>query len=168
MDTNIEKIRHSLSHIMAQAVLEFYPKTKLGFGPAVENGFYYDFQFTKPLEEKDLEKIEQKMKELILQNQKFTKENISKIKAKKIFKDQPYKLELIKELPGTSVSIYTNSDFTDLCKGPHIKNTKEIDVNAFKLTKTAGAYWKGNEKNKMLTRIYGNIFPISMRTSPIK
>jgi len=165
---NIENVRHSLSHIMAQAVLSFWPKTKLGMGPAIENGFYYDFQLTKPLEPADLKKIEDKMRELILQDQKFVKKNITKLAAKKIFKDQPYKLELIKELPGKTVSIYTNSPssakasegkgFTDLCKGPHIKSTKEIDPKSFKLTKIAGAYWKGSEKNKMLTRIYGFAF----------
>jgi threonyl-tRNA synthetase len=155
---NIENIRHSLSHIMAQAILEFWPKTKLGMGPAIENGFYYDFQFTKNLVPEDLQKIEKKMQELILQNQKFTKKNITKLIAKKLFKDQPYKLELIKELLGKTVSIYTNGGFTDLCKGPHIKSTNEINPKAFKLTKIAGAYWKGSEKNKMLTRIYGLAF----------
>jgi threonyl-tRNA synthetase len=163
---NIEKIRHSLSHIMASVVLEMWPKTKLGIGPAIENGFYYDFQLPaspsqggpKPLEEKDLIEIEKKMKELILQKQKFIKQNITKQKAKNLFAIQPYKLELISELPGKNVSIYTNGEFVDLCKGPHIKNSKEINVNAFKLTKIAGAYWKGSEKNKMLTRIYGLAF----------
>jgi len=184
---NIEQIRHSLSHIMAQAVLELYPKipttksskihdgkaigTKLGMGPAIENGFYYDFAL--PAEalnvakgeggsDKFLQKIEEKMKELILQNQKFTKKNITKLAAKKLFKDQLYKLELIKDLPGKTVSIYTNTGclqkFVDLCKGPHVKNTNEINPKAFKLTKIAGAYWKGSEKNKMLTRIYGLAF----------
>jgi threonyl-tRNA synthetase len=157
-ENNIEKIRHSLSHILASVVLEFWPKTKLGMGPAIENGFYYDFQFQKPLEEKDLEKIEQRMKELISQKIKFEKQNITKRKAKKLFAIQPYKLELIKDLPGDNVSIYTNGDFVDLCKGPHIKSTKEITPNTFKLSKIAGAYWKGNEKNKMLTRIYGLAF----------
>jgi len=155
---NIEKIRHSLSHIMAQAVLEFFPKTKIGMGPAIENGFYYDFQFVSPLQEQDLQKIEKRMQEIISQNQKFEKEEISKIKAKKLFEKQPYKLELISELPGKTVTIYTNGNFTDLCKGPHIKNTKEILPNTFKLTKIAGAYWRGDEKNKMLTRIYGLAF----------
>lgn len=155
---NIEKIRHSLAHVMAQAVLEFWPKTKLGMGPAIENGFYYDFQLPKPLEENDLEKIEARMKELILQKQKFEKKNITKRVAKKLFAIQPYKLELIKDLPGQTVSIYTNGDFVDLCKGPHVKSAKEIDPKSFKLTKIAGAYWKGSEKNKMLTRIYGLAF----------
>ena len=151
---NIEKIRHSLAHIMASAVLELWPKTKLGMGPAIENGFYYDFQLPKPLEENDLIEIEKKMKELISQKLKFEKQNITKRRAKKLFAIQPYKLELIKELPGENVSIYTNGEFVDLCKGPHIKSTKEIIINSFKLTRIAGAYWKGSEKNKMLTRIY--------------
>ncbi len=155
---NIEKIRHSLSHIMAEAVMEFWPKTKLGIGPAIENGFYYDFQLPVALSTEDLKKIEDKMKELISQKQKFEKQNISKIRAKKLFAIQPYKLELISELPGQTVSIYQSGEFVDLCKGPHIKSTKEINEKAFKLTKIAGAYWKGNEKNKMLTRIYGLAF----------
>ena len=158
MENNIEKIRHSLSHVMAAAVLELFPKTKLGVGPAVENGFYYDLQLQKPLEEKDLAEIEKKMKELIGQNLKFEKKNINKRQAKKLFAIQPYKLELIKELPGDTVSIYTTGEFVDLCKGPHIKSTKEILPNTFKLSKIAGAYWKGDEKNKMLTRVYGLAF----------
>ncbi len=158
MENNIENVRHSLSHIMAQAALSLFPKTKLGIGPAIENGFYYDFQFAKPLQEQDLQKIEDKMKEIISQNQKFKKEEVSKIKAKKMFAGQTYKLELISELPDKTVSIYTNGNFMDLCKGPHVKNTKEINPKAFKLTKIAGAYWRGSEKNKMLTRIYGLAF----------
>lgn len=163
-ENNIEKIRHSLAHILAQAVLEFWPKTKLGIGPAIENGFYYDFEFAKPLQEQDLQKIKNKIKELISQNQKFVKKNISKPAAKKLFKEQPYKLELISDLPGKTVSIYTNGSFTDLCKGPHINSAKEIDPNAFKLTKIAGAYWKGSEKNRMLTRIYGVAFETKKAT----
>ncbi|MBI2053925.1 MAG: threonine--tRNA ligase [Candidatus Staskawiczbacteria bacterium] len=179
---NIEKIRHSLSHIMAEVVLEFWPKTKLGMGPAIDNGFYYDFllpagAFGKSGQEEFIKKVETRMKELISQNQKFTKKNITKQAAKKLFKDQPYKLERIKELPGKTVSIYTTNlkekdlrhppvggmseippIFIDLCKGPHIKNTNEINPKAFKLLKIAGAYWKGDEKNKMLTRIYGLAF----------
>ena len=153
-----EKIRHSLAHILAEAVLCVFPKAKLGMGPAIESGFYYDFEFAKPLQETDLEKIEAKMEELIDQNQSFTKKGITKTEAKKLFKNQPYKLALIKELPGKTVSVYTNGNFSDLCKGPHVKTTKEINPDAFKLTKIAGAYWKGDEKNKMLTRIYGLAF----------
>lgn len=158
MENNIEKVRHSLSHIMASAVLELYPKAKLGIGPAIENGFYYDFQLSKPLEEKDLVEIEKKMKELISQKLKFEKKNVNKRTAKKLFAVQPYKLELIKDLPGDTVSTFTTGEYVDLCKGPHIKSTKEILPNTFKLTKLAGAYWKGSEKNKMLTRIYGLAF----------
>lgn len=156
--SNIEQIRHSLAHILADAVLSLYPKAKLGMGPAIENGFYYDFQLSKPLQQEDLAKIEAKMKELAGRGEKFTKKNITKLAAKKLFKDQPYKLELIKELPGKTVSIYTSGEFTDLCKGPHVKSAGEINAKAFKLSKIAGAYWKGDEKNKMLTRIYGLAF----------
>lgn len=158
MAEQIEKLRHSLAHVLASAVLELYPKAKLGMGPAIENGFYYDFKLTKPLQENDLQKIEEKMKELIAQKLKFEKKNITKRVAKKLFAIQPYKLELIKELPGDTVSIFQTGEFVDLCKGPHIKSTKKITVNAFKLTRIAGAYWKGDEKNKMLTRIYGLAF----------
>jgi len=153
-----EKIRHSLSHILAYAVKELYPNTKFGIGPAIENGFYYDFDLPKTISITDLEKIEKKMKEIIKKDIKFEKEIISKDKARKIFKDQPYKLELIDEIEDKKVSIYKSGDFIDLCKGPHIRSSKEIDINAFKLSKIAGAYWKGTEKNKMLTRIYGIAF----------
>ncbi len=163
MENNIEKIRHSLAHIMASAVLEFWPKTKLGIGPAIESGFYYDMAlpaeaFGEGGNTQLLQKIEDRMKELIKENQKFIGQKVSKIIAKKLFKNQPYKLELIKDLPGKTVGTYQNGNFTDLCKGGHIDNTNQIDFNAFKLTKIAGAYWKGNEKNKMLTRIYGVAF----------
>ncbi len=154
----IETIRHSLSHIMAAAVQELYPKTKFGIGPAVENGFYYDFDLPQSLSSEDLTKIEKKMRELIRQNIRFKKKIISKVEAKKIFKNQLYKLELIGELPGKKVGIYESEKFIDLCKGPHIKSTKQIPIDAFKLTKIAGAYWRGNEKRPMLTRIYGVAF----------
>ena len=153
----IEKIRHSLAHLLASAIMEFYPKTKLGIGPAIENGFYYDMEING-LKPEDLEKIETRMKELIKENQKFVGKKVSKLIAKKLFKNQPHKLELIKDLPGKTVGTYQNGNFLDLCKGGHVENTKEIDANAFKLTKIAGAYWKGSEKNKMLTRIYGVAF----------
>jgi len=156
---------------MAYAVQELYPAApsgeprlrrgvKFGIGPEIENGFYYDFDFPSPLSQTELQKIEKKMRELIKQNLTFRKKNIPKNEAKKLFKKQPYKLELIKELPGKTVSIYQTGKFIDLCKGPHVKSTlqfhsgqaKEI-IDAFKLTKIAGAYWKGDEKNKMLTAI---------------
>jgi len=154
----IEKKRHSLAHIMAEAIQELYPKTKFGIGPAIESGFYYDFDIPSTLKPEDLVKVEARMRELIKNDIKFKKSNISKIKAKKIFAKQPYKLELIKELEEKEVTIYESGNFIDLCKGPHIKSSKEIDPESFKLTKTAGAYWKGSEKNKMLVRIYGVAF----------
>jgi len=154
----IDTIRHSLAHILAAAVQELYPKTKFGIGPAIENGFYYDFDLPQPLSSEDLTKIEKKMRELIRQNIRFKKKIISKVEAKKIFKEQIYKLELIKEIPEKTVSIYESGDFVDLCKGPHVKTTGELPFNAFKLTKIAGAYWRGSEKNPMLTRIYGIAF----------
>lgn len=155
----IETIRHSLAHILAATIQELFPGTKFAIGPAIENGFYYDFDFLSPISENDLKRIEEKMKGLIKENIKFQKKIISKKEAQKIFKEQPYKLELIKELTKDKlVSIYQTNNFTDLCQGPHLKSTKEINSEAFKLTKIAGAYWKGDEKNKMLTRIYGLAF----------
>ncbi len=162
MKTKIDTIRHSLAHIMALAVQELFPGSKFGIGPAIESGFYYDFGLKSSLAPSDLPRIEKKMKELIKKNLKFKKKIVSKAEAKKIFKDQSYKLELINELyearPRSKVSVYQCGHFIDLCKGPHIRSTKEIPINAFKLTKIAGAYWKGDEKNKMLTRIYGIAF----------
>ncbi len=164
MLTKIDTIRHSLSHILAAAVQEMYPKVKFGIGPAIENGFYYDFDFPSPISPEDLPKIEKKMKEIIKMNLKFEKKKWSRRQAITFFKikeNQKYKIELIKELTEDSplsISTYRVGDFVDLCKGPHIKSTKEIDPKAFKLTKTAGAYWRGSEKNPMLTRIYGIAF----------
>lgn len=167
--TNIETARHSLSHIMAQAVQELYPGVRFGIGPSIENGFYYDFDFTianqheskhefARINQKNLPGIEKKIKELIKQKIVFKKRLISKAEARKIFKDQPYKLELIGDLPGKNVSVYASGDFMDLCAGPHIKNTSELNPKDFCLTKVAGAYWKGDEKNPMLTRVYGLYF----------
>jgi len=154
----IEKIRHSLAHILASAIKELYPKTKLGMGPAIENGFYYDFDFKENISNNDLPKIEKKMKELLKGDIQFKKNEISKSEARKLFKNEPYKLELINELEGDKISIYKSGDFFDLCKGPHVKSTKEIAKDAFKLTRVAGAYWKGFEENQMLTRVYGIAF----------
>ena len=157
----IETLRHSLAHILATAVQELYPGTKFGIGPAIENGFYYDFEFQKSLALEELPKIEKKMKELIKKNLRFIKKEITKQKARTLFKSQPYKLELIKELAelrSPKIIIYQVGDFIDLCRGPHLKSTKEINPDVFKLTKIAGAYWKGSERNPMLTRIYGIAF----------
>jgi len=162
----IETVRHSLAHILAATVQELYPGTKFGIGPAIENGFYYDFQFANlrqsnhefaRISENDLPKIEGKMKEIIRQNIVFKKKIITKSQAKKIFKNQPYKLELL-SLAKQPIFVYESGKFIDLCLGPHLKSTKEINPDAFKLTKIAGAYWRGSEKNAMLTRIYGIAF----------
>lgn len=157
---NIEKIRHSLSHLMAMAVLKKSPKAKLAIGPVIENGFYYDFDLPndKKITETDLEKIKKEMKKLIKQNLEFKKFDLPEKEAlKKV--TGPYKKELIKELPKKQkITFYQSGDFVDLCAGPHVKSTKEINPDAFKLTKIAGAYWRGDEKNKMLTRIYGVAF----------
>jgi threonyl-tRNA synthetase len=154
----IETIRHSLAHVLAYAVQELYPGTKFGIGPAIENGFYYDFEFKNQISNEDLPTIEKKMKEILKKNVAFKKKIVGKEEAKKMFQDQPYKLELIEEIPEERVFVYESGGFVDLCAGPHVKSTKEINPDAFKLTKIAGAYWKGDEKNPMLTRIYGIAF----------
>lgn len=159
-EERIFKARHSLSHLLAMAVLEKYPKTKLAIGPVIENGFYYDFDFAKPISNADLPALEKRMRELVKEKISFKKSELTPAKAKKLFKNAPYKLELVGELIKTKKKIteYTSGSFTDLCSGPHIKNTSDINSEAFKLTHTAGAYWRGDEKNKMLTRIYGVAF----------
>jgi threonyl-tRNA synthetase len=154
MDSQLEKIRHSTSHILAAAIKKLYPKAKLGIGPAIEEGFYYDFDNLE-IAERDFKKIEREMKKLIKQDLKFTKSYKTKPEAKKILRGEKYKLELLQDLKDKP-SFYTSGDFTDLCKGPHIKSTKEI--GAFKLLNLAGAYWKGDSKKPMLTRIYGTAF----------
>ncbi len=154
MSKKIEKIRHSLAHILALSIKEIYPNVKLAIGPAIEDGFYYDFEFSKPISETDLDEIENKMRQNIKKNITFRKVKLSKEEIKKEFKDQPYKKELIREMEETP-SFYQSSDFIDLCRGPHVKSTEEINPQSFKLTRIAGAYWKGDENRKMLTRIYG-------------
>ncbi len=156
-ENNIEKIRHSLAHILAGVVKEMYPEAKIGVGPAVDNGFYYDFDNIN-ISETDLPKIEKKMKEFIKKQVSFEKSVVSKKQAEEVFKNEPYKLELLDDIEEKEVSIYKSGDFTDLCSGPHIENTKEIDPDGFKLDRTAGAYFKGSEENKMLQRIYGLAF----------
>ncbi|MGB9743168.1 MAG: threonine--tRNA ligase [Minisyncoccales bacterium] len=159
--STLEEKRHSLAHLLAYAVQKLYPGVKLGIGPTIENGFYYDFDLPQTISSADLLKIEEEMRRLIKKNIKFEKKTISQKKAKEIFKEQPYKLELIDELAKTEpqkISLYQTENFVDLCKGPHVQSTKEIAPDSFKLTKIAGAYWRGSEKNKMLTRIYGLAF----------
>lgn len=157
-EKNLEALRHSTSHIMADAVKSLYPNTKLGIGPAIEKGFYYDFERDEPFTDKDLEKIEIKMREIIAGDVPFTKEAITKKEAVKLFTsmEETHKLELIEGLEGDSISIYKHGNFIDLCKGPHVESTGQ--VKAFKLLSVAGAYWRGNENNPMLQRIYGTAF----------
>jgi threonyl-tRNA synthetase len=152
----LEMMRHSVSHIMAEAVLSMFPDAKFGIGPAIEDGFYYDFELPRPLTPEDLPLIEDKMREIIKANYPFEHEKLDKEKARELFKKQPYKLELINELPDEHVSIYRQGTFTDLCRGPHLDSTGGI--KAFKLINTAGAYWRGDEKRPMMQRIYGVAF----------
>lgn len=150
---------HSTSHILAQAVKFLFPEVKLGIGLAIDSGFYYDFEKEKPFTEKELQRIEQKMREIIKADLSFERKVLPKKEALKLFrgKGEDYKVELIKELEDEEISVYQQGDFIDLCKGPHIPSTGKI--KAFKLLSVAGAYWKGNEKRPMLQRIYGVSFP---------
>lgn len=151
---------HSSAHLMAEALEALYPGVKFGIGPAIENGFYYDIDLDgKPFGEEDLRAIEKKMAELAKKGSEYTREAVSKQEALEYFdkKADPYKLELINDLQDGTITFYKQGDFTDLCRGPHIPNTSPI--KAIKLLNIAGAYWRGNEKNKMLTRIYGITFP---------
>lgn len=167
-DSQLYRIRHSAAHVMAQAVLEFYPGTKYTIGPPIENGFYYDFDLPEPITQEDLGKIEKRMRQIISGGHQFVRTAVSADEARDVFKDQPYKLELIDGLETggqdeygnpldtkPEISLYQSDTFTDLCRGPHVENTRQINPSAFKLMSIAGAYWRGDEHNKMLTRIYG-------------
>jgi len=154
--SGLDTLNHSSSHIMASAIKKLYPDAKFAIGPSIKNGFYYDFDLAITIAPEDLEKIETEMGKIIKNDFKFEKQIISKNEAKKIFKDNPYKIELINEIKDENVSIYTSGDFVDLCAGPHVESTGK--VAAFKLLSIAGAYWRGDERNKMLTRIYGTAF----------
>ena len=167
-DSELYRIRHSAAHVMAEAVIELFPEAKYTIGPPIENGFYYDFDLPRPLTPEDLAKIEKRMRQIIAGHHKFERQVVSADEARQIFKDQPYKLELIagleqgghdeygNELEGTpEISIYTSDTFTDLCRGPHVDNTGQINPSAVKLMTAASAYWRGDEHNPMLQRIYG-------------
>ena len=167
-ESQLYRIRHSTAHIMAQAVLEMFPDAKYTIGPPIEDGFYYDFDLPRPLTPDDLEVIENRMREIIEGNYSFERKALSAEEAREIFKDQPYKLELIEGLEAggydeygepleeeTEISIYTHDNFVDLCRGPHVANTSEINPDAIKLLSVAGAYWRGDENRTMLQRIYG-------------
>ncbi len=151
-------LRHSTSHIMAQAVQELYPGIKISIGPSIENGFYYDFDYERSFTPEDLEKIETRMKEIMAKDLPIERKELSKQEALKFYheKGENYKVELLEEMDDEKISVYSQSNFTDLCRGPHIPSTGK--AKAFKLTSVAGAYWRGNEKNKMLQRIYGTAF----------
>jgi len=157
----LHNLRHSLAHLLAAAVLEMYPDTKNTIGPSIEDGFYYDFEFASPISDKDLPKIEKKMRELLKSWKEFTHEEKTEAEAKEYLKNNEYKIELIDEIlgKGEKITFYTCGKFIDLCRGGHLENpAKEISADSFKLDRVAGAYWRGDEKNKMLTRIYGLAF----------
>ncbi|MDY6912762.1 MAG: threonine--tRNA ligase, partial [Chloroflexota bacterium] len=152
----LELLRHSASHIMAEAVQSLFPEVKFGIGPAIADGFYYDFDLPRSLTPDDLGVIEKKMKALIKSKSPFSREEITKEEALKLFESQPYKIELINDLDAETISIYRQGSFTDLCRGPHVTST--VEIRAFKLLSIAGAYWRGDEKQPMLQRIYGTAF----------
>ncbi len=170
-DSQLYRIRHSLAHIMAQAMLERFPEAQLAIGPPVEDGFYYDFNLPRAITDDDVKWVEKRMRKISSQNHEFTRREVSADEARELFKDQPYKLELINDLvegrvdengneiaaPAETLSVYTQDSFTDLCRGPHVASTKEIDPKGFSISykPVAGAYWRGNAENDQLTRIYG-------------
>ncbi len=158
-EENLQNLRHTSAHLLAAAVQKLYPDTKRAIGPAIENGFYYDFEFSKPLHEEDLPKIEEEMKKILKTWSSTSHEEISLQEAKKRFAHEPYKIELIEELAkeGKKLTVYKNGNYEDLCKGGHTDNPAK-EIGAVKLLSLAGAYWRGSEKNKMLTRIYGISF----------
>ncbi len=167
-ESMLYKVRHSTAHVMAEAVLEKFPAAKIAIGPAIDDGFYYDFDLPRPLTPEDLEDIEGRMREIIKGDKKFARREVSAEEAKQAFKDQPFKLELIAGLEEGKldedgnptdekpvISLYTQGGFTDLCRGPHVDSTAQINPDAIKLLNSAGAYWRGDEKRPMLQRIYG-------------
>jgi len=169
--SQLYRMRHSTSHVMAEAVLEKFPEGKFAIGPAIADGFYYDFDLPRPLTPEDLKEIEQRMRKIIASRQSFERQELSAQEARQLFADQPYKIELIDGLEHGGldddgnptdepqiISIYKSGKFVDLCRGPHVENTKEINPKALKLMSVAGAYWRGDEKNPMLQRIYGTVF----------
>ena len=160
-DEKLQIIRHSCAHVMAEAIKNLYPGTKIAIGPAIDNGFYYDFEFTTDTKftETDFPAVEKEMRKILSGNHDFIRKEVSKEEALKIFADEPYKVELINELESDAViTTYEQDNYIDLCRGPHVANTKEINAQAFKLEKVAGAYWRGDSKRTMLTRIYAVCF----------
>ena len=158
MAIDVDKVRHSAAHVMAEAVLHLFPGTKFGIGPAIDDGFYYDFLLPTPITNENLPAIEKEMRRIISGGFPFVRKEVSKEEAKALFADQPFKLELIDGLEDGTISIYEQDGFMDLCRGPHLETTREIRPDAFKLKTIAGAYWRGDEKRPMLTRIYAYAF----------
>jgi threonyl-tRNA synthetase len=161
MNQQLEHAKHTLAHLLAAAVLELFPDTKPTIGPAIDNGFYYDFEFKTPITEKELKDIEKRMRKLLPSWKEIVGKEVSADEARSIFKDNKYKLELIDEImeKGEKITLYTAGNFTDLCRGGHAENpAKDISADSFTLSRIAGAYWRGNEKNTQLTRIYGLAF----------
>ncbi len=159
--TELEKKRHSLAHLLAAATLKLYPNTKITLGPTVENGFYYDMDFENPINDTDLKKIQKTMKKMAQGWGAFEEERVTLDEARELFAGNEYKLELIEEIAarGEDITLYRSGDFLDLCRGGHVENFKEdVNLDAFKLERVAGAYWRGDENNKMLTRVYGIAF----------
>ena len=160
-DEKLQIIRHSCAHVMAEAIKNLYPGTKIAIGPAIDNGFYYDFDFTTGTKftETDFPAVEKEMRKILAGNHDFIRKEVSKEEALKLFADEPYKVELINDLPSDAlITTYEQDGYLDLCRGPHVANTKEINAQAFKLTKVAGAYWRGDSNRPMLTRVYAVCF----------
>jgi threonyl-tRNA synthetase len=155
-EDRLHRMRHSAAHVMAEAVLEIFPGSKFAIGPPIEHGFYYDFELSRPIAPEDLPAIEERMRKTIAGDQPFTQRDIDKDEARRMFAGQPFKIELIDGIEDERVSLYDHGSFTDLCEGPHVERTGQ--VGAFKLTSIAGAYWRGDEHNPMLQRIYGALF----------
>ncbi|MDD5929568.1 MAG: threonine--tRNA ligase [Spirochaetales bacterium] len=161
IDEHLQTVRHSCAHVMAEAILKLYPGTKIAIGPAIENGFYYDFEFPTETKftETDFATVEKEMRRILSEPHEFVRKEVSKEEALKLFADQPYKIELINDLPeGETISTYEQDGFLDLCRGPHVASTKEINGQAFKLDRVAGAYWRGDSNRSMLTRVYALCF----------
>lgn len=160
VDEHLQTVRHSLAHVMAEAIQHLFPGAEFAIGPAIENGFYYDIDFKeKKITEEDFPAVEKEMRKILAGNFDFVRKEVSRSEALKLFEGHQFKTELINDLPeDATISIYTQDDFTDLCRGPHVSNTKEINAQAFKLTKLAGAYWRGDSDRPMLTRVYAVAF----------
>lgn len=158
-DENLYKKRHSLAHIMAEAVLEIIPEAQIAIGPPIDNGFYYDFELPRSLTPDDFEAVEKKMRQIIATRSTFDKDVLDRARALELFKGQKYKVDLIQRLPeNEELSIYKSHTFVDLCRGPHVENMGQLDPTSFKLSKVAGAYWRGDEKGPMLQRVYAYAF----------